>query len=178
MKVKKGETIPQDPQFIVVGRVVAPWGIKGEVKVEAMTDFPDRFSPGEEVHIDGCPLSIERSRWHKGRVILKLATVDSLEAAESLRGRWLEIPQSKLRPLPQDQYYQFQLTGLEVWTTEGKLLGRIVDILPTGSNDVYVVRGEHGELLIPAIEDVVKSVELETGRVVVELIPGLLQSQA
>jgi 16S rRNA processing protein RimM len=170
--------MPQDHQLIVVGRVVAPWGVKGEVKVEVMTDFPDRFSPGEEVHIDGCPMRIENSRWHKGRVILKLDTVDSVEAAEKIRGRWLEIPSSKLRPLPQDQYYQFQLIGLEVWTTEGQHLGRVADILPTGSNDVYLVQGELGELLIPAIEDVVKSIELEKGRIVVELIAGLLQGKA
>ena len=170
--------MPQEHQLIVVGRVVAPWGVKGEVKVEVMTDFPDRFSPGEEVHIDGCPMRIENSRWHKGRVTLKLDTVDSVEAAEKIRGRWLEIPSSKLRPLPQDQYYQFQLIGLEVWTTEGQHLGRIADILPTGSNDVYLVQGELGELLIPAIEDVVKSVELEKGRIVVELIAGLLQGKA
>ena len=168
----------QERQLIVVGRVVAPWGVKGEVKVEVMTDFPDRFSPGEEVHIHGCPMNIEKSRWHKGRAILKLSTVDSVEAAEKLRGRWLEIPASKLRPLPQDQYYQFQLMGLEVWSTEGQHLGRIADIVPTGSNDVYVVRGELGELLIPAIEDVVKSVELEKGRIVIELIAGLLQGKA
>jgi len=164
--------------LIVVGRVVAPWGVKGEVKVEIMTDFPDRFSPGEEVQIDGRPMNIENSRWHKGRAILKLGTVDSVEAAEKIRGRWLEIPASKLLPLPQDQYYYSQLMGLEVWTTEGQLLGCIASILPTGSNDVYVVQGELGELLIPAIEDVVKSVELEKGRIVVELIPGLLQRKA
>jgi len=170
--------MPQDSRFIIVGRVVAPWGVRGEVKVEVMTDFPDRLSALEEVHIDGYPVSIEKSRWHKGKVIIKLATVDSIEAAERLRGRFLEIPQSRLRPLPQDQYYQFQLMGLEVWTTDGKLLGQIADILPTGSNDVYVVHGEQGELLIPAIEGVVKSVELETGRVIVELIEGLLPRKA
>ena len=170
--------MPQDSRFIIVGRVAAPWGVRGEVKVEVMTDFPDRFSALEEVHIDGCPVSIEKSRWHKGKVIIKLATVDSIEAAEKLRGRFLEIPQSKLRPLPEDQYYQFQLMGLEVCTTDGKLLGQIADILPTGSNDVYVVHGEQGELLIPAIEGVVKSVELETGRVIVELIEGLLPRKA
>jgi 16S rRNA processing protein RimM len=90
----------------------------------------------------------------------------------------LEIPQTKLRPLPEDQYYQFELMGLEVWTTAGKLLGQITDILPTGSNDVYVVHGERGELLIPAIEGVVKCVEPERGRVIVELIKGLSQSEA
>jgi len=166
--------MPEDSRFIIVGRVTGPWGLRGEVKVEVMTDFPDRFSPLEEVHIAGYPVSIERSREHKGRVILKLATVDSVEAAEKLRGRFLEIPQTKLRPLPEDQYYQFELMGLEVWTTAGKLLGQIADVLPTGSNDVYVVHGERGELLIPAIEGVVKCVELGRGRVIVELIKGLV----
>lgn len=168
----------QDSPLIVIGRVVAPWGLKGEVKVEVMTDFPDRFSPWEEVHIDGRLMTIESSRWHKGRAILKLVEVDSVEAAQRLRGRFLEIPSSKLRPLPEDQYYQFQLIGLEVWTTEGELLGKIAQILPTGSNDVYVVPSRHGELLIPAIEDVVKSVDLEKGRIVIELIEGLLQRKA
>ena len=164
-----------DYQFIVVGRVVAPWGARGEIKVEVMTDFPDRFSPQEEVHIDGRPMTIERSRLHQGRVILKLATIDSVETAQGLRGRFLEVPQSQLRPLPKDEYYQYQLLGLEVWTTGGELLGRIANILPTGSNDVYIVPSRHGELLIPAIEDVVKSVELERGRIVIEVIKGLLR---
>lgn len=167
--------MPQDSEFIVIGRVAAPWGLRGEVKVEVMTEFPDRFSPGAQVHVDGCPMTIERSRWHKGRAIVKLATVDSVEAAERLRGRFLEIPQSQLRPLPQGQYYQFQLIGLEVWTTEGHLLGQIAQILPTGSNDVYVVHGEQGELLIPAIEEVVKSVEVGKGRIIIQAIEGLLK---
>ncbi len=166
--------MPQHARFIVVGRVVAPWGIRGEVKVEVMTDFPDRFRPQEKVHIDGSSLTIERCHWHKGRAILKFAQVDSREAAEGLRGRFLEIPESELRPLPQDQYYQFQLMGLEVWTTQGELLGRIAQILPTGSNDVYVVHGERGELLIPATEEVVKSVEPGKGRIVIQPMKGLL----
>lgn len=167
-----------DSQFIAVGRVVAPWGVRGEIKVEVMTDFPDRFSPQEEVYIEGRAMTIERSRWHRGRVILKLATIDSVDDAEELCGRFLEVPQSQLRPLPKDEYYQFQLLGLEVWTTEGELLGRIARILPTGSNDVYEVPSKGGELLIPAIEDVVKSVDLQGGRIVVEVIEGLLQEKA
>lgn len=167
-----------DSPFIVVGQVIAPWGVRGEMKVEVMTDFPDRFSPQEEVHIDGRPMTIERSRWHKGRVILKLANIDSVEAAQELRGRFLELPQSKLRPLPEDQYYRFQLIGLDVLTTEGELLGQIAQILPTGSNDVYVVPTKGGELLIPAIDEVVKSVDLEKGCMVIEIIDGLLERKA
>ncbi len=167
-----------DSQFIAVGRVVTVWGVRGEVKVEAMTDFPDRFSPQEKVYIKGRAVTIEQSRWHRGRVILKLATIDKVEDATELRGQFLEVPQSQIRPLPNGEYYQFQLLGLEVWTTEGELLGRISHILPTGSNDIYVVPSKHGELLIPAIEDVVISIDLEKGRIVIELIEGLLQEKA
>ena len=166
-----------DSQFIAVGRVVTVCGVRGEVKVEVMTDFPGRFSPQEKVYIKGRAVTIEQSRWHRGRVILKLATIDRVEDATELRGQFLEVPQSQIRPLQNGEYYQFQILGLEVWTTEGELLGRIAHILPTGSNDVYVVPSKHGELLIPAIEDVVISVDLAKGRIVIELIEGLLQEK-
>ena len=163
-----------DSQFIAIGRVLAPWGMRGEMKVEVMTDFPDRFSPQQEVCFEGCAMTIETSRWHKGQVILKLATIDSVEAAQALSGRFLEVPLSKLHPLPADEYYRFQLIGLDVLTTGGELLGQIAKILPTGSNDVYVVPTEGGELLIPAIDDVVKSVDLGKACMVIEVIEGLL----
>ena len=163
-----------DSDRVVVGRVVAPWGAKGEVKVEVMTDFPDRFRPEEEVYIDGSPLTIERCRWHKGTAIVKLATIDSIGAAEEVRGQYMEVPGERLRSLPEDEYYQFQIVGLEVWTTEEEFVGRVSRIIPTGSNDVYLVSREGGEVLVPAIEDIVKSVDLEKGRIVIEVIGGLL----
>jgi len=110
-------------------------------------------------------------------VILKLAKIDSVEAVEKIRGQFMEVPQGQVRPLPENEYYQFQVVGLEVWTTDGEFLGRITQILPTGNNDVYVVRSDDREVLIPAIDDVVKSVELEQGRIVIEVIKGLLQEQ-
>lgn len=147
------------------------------MKVEVLTDFPDRFEPEGRVYMQGRALTIESCKWHRGRAILKLTTTDSVEDAEKLRGRLLEVPRAELHTLPQDQYYQFQLLGLEVWTTGGELLGRIDRILPTGSNDVYVVPREEGEVLIPAIEDVVKSVDLESGRITIETIEGLLPTK-
>ncbi len=165
-----------EPEFLVVGLVLAPWGIKGEIKVEVMTDFPQRFAARNQVYIDGRPMTIERGRRHSGKVVLKLASVDTVEAAEKLRGRYLEVPSSDAFALPEGQYYRFQIIGLEAWTTEGEFWGEIADILPTGGNDVYLVRGERGEFLIPAIEDVVKSVDLEKGRIIIEAIEGLLQS--
>ncbi len=163
-----------DSDRVVVGRVVAPWGAKGEVKVEVMTDFPDRFCPEEEVYIDGSPVTIERCRWHKGLAIVKLATIDSIGAAEEVRGQYMEVPRERLRSLPEDEYYQFQIVGLEVWTTEEEFVGRVSRIIPTGSNDVYLVSREGREVLVPAIEDIVKSVDLEKGRIVIEVIRGLL----
>jgi 16S rRNA processing protein RimM len=161
--------------FIAVGRILAPWGVKGEVEVEVLTDFPDRFASDEELYVEGRAVTVEGCKWHRGRAILKLATIDSVEDSQQLRGRLLEVPQSRLHPLFQDEYYQFQLLGLEVWTTDGELLGRIAQILPTGSNDVYVVPVADGEVLIPAIEDVVKSVDLDGGRMTIEAVKGLLR---
>ena len=106
--------------------------------------------------------------------MLKLAGIDTRTEAETLRGRALTVPRSELRSLPEGEYYAFQLVGIEVVTTAGAGVGRIVDIMTTASNDVYVVEGERGEILIPAIEDVVKSIDLETGRMVIEAIDGLL----
>jgi len=162
-------------RFISVGRIVAPWGVKGELKVEVLTDFPERFAPKRQVYVDGSPLIIESSRPHKKNLVLKFATIDSIEAAEKLRGRLLEVPYSEVYALPEGEYYRFELMGLEVCTTAGEPLGRIDHILATGSNDVFVVRADGKEVLIPAIEDVVKSIDIEKGRVVIELIDGLLE---
>ena len=162
------------PESLIVGRILAPWGIRGEVKVEVLTDFPERFAPRKVVYLNTSPLEIESCHPHKQHMVVKLATIDSIEAAEKLRGQDLTIPGSELHPLPEGQYYTFQLIGLKVVTTEGQTLGRVTDIMSTASNDVYIVEGKRGEILIPAIEDVVKSIDLKKGRMVIEAIEGLL----
>jgi len=165
---------PAPPEFLIVGYILAPWGIRGEIKVEVVTDFPERFAPQKIVYLDTRPLEIESCHPHKQHLVVKLATIDSVEDAEKLREQDLTIPRSELYPLPEGQYYTFQIIGLKVVTTEGKLLGRITEIMTTGSNDVYIVEGKRGEILIPAIEDVVKSIDLEKGKMVIEAIEGLL----
>jgi 16S rRNA processing protein RimM len=161
-------------EFITIGRILAPWGVKGKVKVKVETDFPQRFVSGAEVYLDQKPQVIESAEWHNDKLVIKLRSIDSIEDAEKLRGKLIEIPFSQLQPLPEGQYYYFQLIGLKVWTTGGELLGEISEILTTGSNDVYVVSNAQGEILIPAIEDVVKSVDLEQENMVIEPIDGLL----
>ena len=162
------------PEFITIGKILAPRGIKGKLKVEVLTDFPQRFAPCSAVYIDRQPATIESTEWHKGKAVIKLDTVNSIENAQRLRGKLLEIHHSQSYPLPEGQYYQFQLIGLEVWTTQGELLGNITEILSAESNDNYVVSGAKGEILIPTIDDVVKSVDLDRGRITIEVIEGLL----
>jgi len=120
---------PAPPEFLIVGHILAPWGARGEVKVQVVTDFPDRFAPGKLVCLEGQPLEIQNSRPHKQHLLVKLATVDSIKDAEKLRGHDLTIPRSEIRPLPEDEYYPFQLIGLRVLTTDGENVGRIADIM-------------------------------------------------
>ncbi len=154
-----------------VGRVLAPHGLRGELKVQSFSDFPQRFDPGATLWLDGRPLTVERSRWQGKGLVLKLEGTDSREAAEALRGRELQAP--LIEDLGEDTYYRDDLIGLKVLDGEGAALGTLAEILATGSNDVYVVRGSRGDLLLPATDDVIKSIDLAARTIVVEVIEGL-----
>ena len=161
--------------YLAVARVLAPWGIRGEVKAEILTDFPNRFSLLETVYLgeEFQPLELESSRLHKRFALLKFADLDRREDVERLRGMLVQIRTDQAMALDEDTYYVHQIVGLEVWTVDGEHLGPITDVLFTGSNDVYVVRTDNQELLIPAISDVVREVDLEAGRLTVRLLEGL-----
>ena len=167
---------PNPPPYLAIGKVVRPWGVRGEVKVEILTDWAERFALleyvylGEEVKL----YRLERFRLHQGYALLKLTGCDDRNAAESLRGQVVQIPHEEAMPLDEDEYYVYQIEGLEVWTDEGESLGRVVEVLFTGCNEVYVVHGPGGEVLIPAIADVVLEVDLEGGRLIVHLMDGLI----
>ncbi len=160
--------------FVAVGRVRAPRGLAGELKVEPLTDFPDRFAPGETVWAGGRRLVVEGARQHQKSLLVKLKGIDSSEDGADLRGCLLEVPESELRPLAEGEFYRFQVLGLRVYDAKGRALGEVVELLPTGGNDVYVVRGPLGELLVPAIDEVVKEIDIEGGRMTVELMEGML----
>ncbi|MFC2071901.1 ribosome maturation factor RimM [Chloroflexota bacterium] len=165
---------PAKPEFITIGKILAPWSTKGKLRVEVATDFPQRFAPSSKVYIKQQPMVIDSTEWHKEKAIIKLNGIDGIKEAEKLRGQLIEIHHTQLHPLPEGQYYHFQLIGLEVWTTQGELLGNITEILSAPSNDTYVVSGTEGETLIPAIEDVIKSVDLTKVCLVIEPMKGLL----
>jgi 16S rRNA processing protein RimM len=144
--------------------------------VEIMTDFPDRFALLRKVYLGprAVPFALEGFRLHKGSALLKLEGCHDRATVEKLRGQLVQIPIEEAMPLEQDEYYEHQIVGLAVWTAEGERLGTVDEIISTGSNDVYVVRGEERDILIPAIEDVVLEINLAKGRLMVELMEGLV----
>jgi 16S rRNA processing protein RimM len=163
-----------DLEYIVIGEIMSPWGVEGQLKVRVSTDFPERFNPLSKVYIKHQPRIIKDVIWQKDRVIIKLDSVYSYQEAKALQGQLIEIHHSQIKSLPDGQYYHFQLIGLEVRTTSRESLGNINQVLTITGNDVYVVKGSQGEILIPAIEDIVKSVDIGRGFIIIEAIEGLL----
>jgi len=170
-----------EPCYLAVGRISRPHGVRGELRVEILTDYPERLRLHACFYL-ACPDSpnavrrypVEKLRRHKGVLLLKLAGCDDRNAAEELRGQLVQIPLEEAVPLEEEEYYHFQLTGVRVETESGEWLGQVVEVLETGANDVYVVRGPLGEVLLPAVDDVVLELDLESRRLVVHLLPGML----
>ena len=161
-----------DPETAVtIGHITSIHGIKGELRVMPLTDFPERFNPGAEVWLDGKPLQVLRRRWQGKEMIVSLEGVDTRDAADALRGKELMAPSPT--QLQEGVFYQHDIIGLRAVTSAGEALGRVSEVISTGSNDVYVITGDRGELLLPALEDVVLEVDLANSRIVVDVIEGL-----
>ena len=166
--------IPAEPEYVAIGRILSPWGTDGHVRVDVTTDFPERYAPGSKVFVDGRSAVIEDVAWHKGKAIIKLDISGSIADSEKLQGRLLEIHHSQLQALPEDSYYRFQLIGLKVFTSDGEPLGEIADIASSSGHDTYIVRKDGEEVLIPAVGEIVKTVDIAGGCMVIEPIKGLL----
>jgi 16S rRNA processing protein RimM len=140
-----------------------------------LTDYPERFKRTREVLVAGGDrrLRVLGRRLSGNHVVLKLEGIADRTAAEALRGAIFEVPLAEAVRLPPDTYFWHQLVGLRVQTVEGAPLGVLIEVLPTGGNDVYVVRDEAREILLPAIRDVVREIDLERGTMTVSLLPGL-----
>ena len=164
------------PPYLIIGRVLKPWGVRGELKIQILTEFPERFASLQTVYLgdDAKLFLVERARLHSGTALLKLRGLDSPEAGAAYHDQLVQIKRADAMPLPRGKHYLYEIIGLRVKTTDGESLGEIADVLATGANDVYVVREGTREILIPAIEDVVKEISLERGEVVVKLLDGLI----
>lgn len=167
---------PTGPRFLSVGRVLRPHGIRGELRVELLTDYPERLALHAVLYLgrEARPYPLEGVRFHKGAALIKLAGCDDRNAAEELRGQQVQIPIEEAVPLEDGEYYHFQVVGVDVVSEEGEQIGRVVEVMETGANDVYVVHGPRGEVLIPAIAEAVQELDLNARRMVVRLLPGLL----
>ncbi|WP_297163894.1 ribosome maturation factor RimM [Thermogemmatispora sp.] len=171
----------RNTEWASVGRVIAPFGLRGEVKVLPLSDLPNRFAQLEAVYCGFPPRRhrIEHVRPYKsGLVLLKLQGFDSLTAAETLRNRELQIPLAELPPLPPDSYYQHDILNLRVFTLDGQEVGLITEIWLTGSNDVYAIRMPDGrQALIPAIKEVIKQIDLVRRTMYIDPLPGMLDER-
>lgn len=162
-----------------VGTIASVHGIKGEVKVFPTTDEPEKFKKLKSVRLKSAKeereIKLQSVKFFKNMVIVKFEGIDSPEEAQKYRGAALWIERDKAVPLKKDEYYQADLMGLSVVTEEGDALGELTDVLQTGANDVYEVTLKDGStVLFPAIRDCVKKVDLETGRMTVHVMDGLL----
>jgi 16S rRNA processing protein RimM len=165
---------PEDTDRVAVGWILGPHGTSGEVRVRVFSDVPHRFDQGENLCCNGQSYRIAATTGRRSnQVILKLDGIDDSDAARGLIGQWLTAPTDSAPQLPEGEYFHYQLLGLRVVTEEHEELGAVAEIIQTGSNDVYVVSGEGGEVLVPAIAQVVRRVDLEQGVMVVRLMEGL-----
>ncbi|MCE5199288.1 MAG: ribosome maturation factor RimM [Armatimonadota bacterium] len=168
--------MPRENQDIVIGNIVAPFGVRGEVKVVVLTEFPERFDKGHEVTLrtsngERRTMKIDQSRPGKSGVTIKFQGVDDRNGSEALRGADIVIDQSDLGELPEGSFYVFDLIGLKVMTEDGREIGEVTEILQGGANDVYATSTG---VMIPALKDVVSKIDIEGGVMVVRPVPGLL----
>ena len=165
--------------FIVIGKVVSTQGNKGEVNVLPLTDSIDRFKNLDNVFLRNknsqIALNVEKIRIKKDTIILKLKDTENIEEARMIVGSFLEVERKNAVKLPKNTYFIFEIIGLEVYDENNIFLGKVENVIRTGSNDVYVVkRKDKEELFIPAIHDVVKNISLEKKRITINMVDGLI----
>lgn len=152
----------QQDDVMVIGRVVGAFGLRGEAKVELLTDFPDRFNGLATVLVGRGrrPMAIEGVRPHRGGLLLLLRGIESPEAVDALLGSELAVPRSEAVALEDGEYFLDDLLGCEVLAEDGTALGAVADVLRTGSNDVLVLGSGRSERLIPVIKDAIEQLDL------------------
>ena len=165
-------------EFIIIGKVVSTQSNKGEVNVLPLTDSIDRFKNLDNVFLRSKKsqtiLNVEKIRKRKDTVILKLKDIENIEEAKMIVGSFLEVERKNAVKLPKETYFIFEIIGLEVYDENNIFLGKVENVISTGSNDVYVVKSkDKEEIFIPAIREVVKNVNLEKKRITIKMVDGL-----
>jgi 16S rRNA processing protein RimM len=163
------------PSYLVIGQVQSARGIAGELRVTILSSDPERFRLLDKVYLgdDLVAFSVKRARLHLGKALLQLEGIDDRDTAEQWSGAYVYVTAEDAVPLGEDEYYYYQIEGLAVVTEQGENLGHVTQVLPTGANDVYIVVGDGGEVLIPAIKSCILRVDLEARVMTVHLLEGL-----
>lgn len=165
-----------EPVYLTVGFLRRPHGLRGEIIMDLHTDFPERLQRGRNMFVseEHTPVIVQSVREHQNGVLIKFDGIDDPETAGELRNQWVYVNSNDVPPLPEGRIYQHELFGFKVVDEQDNLLGELVEIIETGANNVYVVKGESGgELLLPAIPSVI--LDLDAGRRLmrVHLLEGL-----
>lgn len=156
-------------ELITIGIIVAPHGVRGDVRILPQTDFPERFMDMDVCYIDGREFHITSAKFHKQFVLATFKEIPDRNEAERMSKKEIQVPRSQLRELPEDRYYIFDIVGLKVEDTNGQDLGVVKEVLQPGANDVYVVAKEgEKDLLLPALKTVVLTIDIEAGRMIVD----------
>lgn len=164
-------TVEPEPD-LRIGRLIKAHGVKGALRLELLTDFPDRFAAGREVRVGGRRLRVAQSQEQDGSMLVTFEGIDDRTAAEPLVGSYVTVPLADARPLPPDQYYHFQLVGLRVVDARrARELGKVEEVLSYAANDVLRVTDGKQEILIPMIHSVVRSIAPAEGTITVDLPP-------
>ena len=164
-----------DESTVAVGRITRAHGVQGELAVLVISEVPGRFADGETVWLeDGRTLTVESSRPHKDRLLVRFREVQSREQAEALQRALLLVPESLSPELPEGSWWDHRIVGCAIETDTGRALGTVHDVIHTAANDVWSAVDDEGtETLIPVLRDVILDVDMDAKRIVVREIPGL-----
>jgi 16S rRNA processing protein RimM len=177
--------MPQEtPQYLLVGEILRPHGVRGELRMRILTDYPERIGELETVYLGRSetdahpkPYPVEQMRMNPPYGLLKLKGIGDRDQADKLRELFVMVSMADAVPLEEGEFYLYQLIGVSVETVEGEILGTITDVLETGANDVYIVNSpRYGEVLIPVTDETIIKTDIDASQIIVKLPDGLLPS--
>ena len=164
--------------YLEIGKITRYQGNKGEVRIKATTDMPDRFFDLDSVYLkrgdDFKELEIEYIRFHKQFVVIKFFDINSIDEAEKLKNYQVLIDESEKYLLPEDNFYVSDLIDCEVYLEDGKYLGELIDVVDTSGADIFLVKGEEKEYMLPANREMIIEINLKSKKIIVDPIPGIL----
>jgi 16S rRNA processing protein RimM len=181
-----GQKSLSEPDFLAVGKILRPHGVRGELKIAILTHYPDWLSTLDVIYLGNAPDQFDNvteyelvgTRRHRNHLLIKLKGVLDRNAADLLRQKFVMIRLDQSIPLEDDEFYTFEILGMAVYTDRGDYLGDVKEIMETGANDVFILEGgPHGTLLIPDTEEVIQAIDPDTRQIVITPLPGLLPDQ-